>query len=56
MKTYGILCFVLALFMILTPLLSLDYSSFSLSNVKSTFQKENDGKDEEKLLDENPTA
>lgn len=52
MKTYGILCFVLALFMILTPLLSLDYSSFSLSNVKSTFQKENDGKDEEKLLDE----
>ena len=52
MKTYGILCFVLALFMILTPLLSLDYSSFSLSNVKSTFQKENDSKDEEKLLDE----
>lgn len=38
--------------MILTPLLSLDYSSFSLSNVKSTFQKENDSKDEEKLLDE----
>ena len=52
MKTYGILCFVLALFMILTPLLSLDYSSFSLSNVKSTFQKENDSEDEEKLLDE----
>lgn len=52
MKTYGILCFVLALFMILTPLLSLDYSSFSLSNVKSTFQKENDREDEEKLLDE----
>ncbi len=25
---------------------------FSLSNVKSTFQKENDSKDEEKLLDE----
>ena len=48
MKTYGILCFVLALFMILTPLLSLDYSSFSLSNVKSTFQKENDREDEEK--------
>lgn len=38
--------------MILTPLLSLDYSSFSLSNVKSTFQKENDSEDEEKLLDE----
>ena len=52
MKTYGILCFVLALFMILTPLLSLDYSSFSLSNVKNTFQKENDREDEEKLLDE----
>ena len=53
MKTYGILCFVLAIFMILTPLLSLDYSSFSFSNVKGTFQKENDdGKTEEKLLDE----
>lgn len=38
--------------MILTPLLSLDYSSFSLSNVKNTFQKENDREDEEKLLDE----
>ena len=56
MKTYGILCFVLALFMILTPLLSLDYSSFSLSNVKSTFQKENDREDEESCLTKNPTA
>lgn len=36
MKTYGILCFVLAVSMLVCPLCSLDYSSFSFDNIKNT--------------------
>ena len=34
MKTYGILCFVLAIAMFVSPLASFDFSQFSTENVK----------------------
>lgn len=58
MKTYGILCFVLAVSMLLCPLLSLDYSSFSFDNVKNVVAGNKNDKDtlseddEENALDE----
>lgn len=51
MKTYGILCFVLAISMLICPLLSLDYSSFSFDNVKNAITS-NKTEDEEVLSDE----
>lgn len=45
MKTYGILSFILVLSMLICPLLSLDYSSFSFDNVKNavSLSKNSDG-------------
>ncbi|MEG1835301.1 MAG: stage II sporulation protein D [Oscillospiraceae bacterium] len=39
MKTYGILCFVLAISMIVTPIFSLKTELFTFENVKETFLK-----------------
>lgn len=53
MKTYGILCFVLAVSMLVCPLLSLDYSSFSFDNVKNAVI--NNKNEEEALSDDTAT-